>query len=117
MNWNCQKELDKLVSDFNASLTDHLDMKYIQALSKLSNQSESDKKLTTEILKTYFKRSGFVENYLLGRTIYVSGFVCAEIKENCVELWHDTKNKIGSVFINNSLLTGLPISINYMNRL
>jgi hypothetical protein len=47
----------------------------------------------------------------------VKDFTCVFVNKNVIEVWHDKTKNNKSVFINESLLTGLPITLNYMERI
>jgi hypothetical protein len=95
-------------------ISDFIEMKCISALS---SGEETPKELTNKLIESYLKKRGYVMNYILGRTIMVKGFVCAFIGDGFVEVWHDTFSHKKSVFIADSLLTGLPITMDYMERI
>jgi len=97
--------------DFNQ----HVEMLYIQAKSHISE--ESVKEINEKLIETYLKKQGYTMNYLLGKSIMVKGFTCVFVNKNTVEVWHDTPTKNKSVFVNESLLTGLPITLKYMEKI
>lgn len=101
----------KAMFNFN----EHVEMLHIQAKSKIS--AESVKELNESNVEDYLKKRGYTMNYLLGKRVMVKDFTCVFVTKTYIEVWHDkTKNK-KSVFIHESLLTGLPITLNYMERL
>ncbi len=107
--------------DAEDRLKNLIEMLYIQAMSKLSPnvKKETDKNISQQLIEKYLKRRGYTQNYILNRPIMVNGFVCVYIGDDYVEIWHDSINKLKrkSVFINEDLLTGLPITLNYMERI
>lgn len=111
-------EVDSFIKDAEGNIKEYIDMLYIQAISKLSpeRKKETSKKLDNKLLEDYFKKRGYISNLILGRPVMVKGFVCAFIGNDYVEVWHD-KASNQSVFVNNSLITGLPITLNYMERI
>lgn len=101
----------KALNNFN----EYVEMLYIQAKSKISN--ESIKELNNDLIEDYLKKRGYTMNYILGKRIMFKNFTCVYIDKNFVEVWHDKTKNNKSVFINESLLTGLPITLNYMERI
>jgi len=101
----------KAIFDFN----EYVEMLYIQAKSKVSKEIE--KLIDEKLIEDYLKKRGYIMNYVLGKRVMVKDFTCVFIKDNYVEVWHDKSNNNKSVFINESLLTGLPIILNYMERI
>lgn len=101
----------KALTNFN----EHLEMLYIQALSKLS--IDSDKKVTEDLIENYLKKRGYTMNYVLNKRVMVKDFTCVYFENDTVEVWHDKANNNKSVFIKESLLTGLPLTLNYFERI
>ena len=97
------------------NLKDHIEMLYIQAKSKVSK--ESVKEIDEKLIDEYLKKRGYTMNYILGKRIMVKDFTCVFVDENVIEIWHDKTPNNKSVFVNESLLTGLPITLNYMERI
>jgi len=117
MKWDCQNELDLLIYKLNNKLSEHLDILYINAISKnILTKEDSDKKIRKENIEKLLKQRGYSMNYLLGRTVMVKAFTCVYIGDEYVEVWHDVKNS-KSGFIHDSLLTGLSITLDYMERI
>lgn len=94
---------------------EHLEMLYIQTKSKVSG--ELPKEINEKQLEDYLKKRGYTMNYVLGKRVMVKDFTCVYIEKNIVEVWHDKAKNNKSVFVNESLLTGLPITLNYMERI
>ncbi|ENA1795742.1 hypothetical protein ABF176_002592 [Flavobacterium psychrophilum] len=94
---------------------EHVEMICIQAKSKVS--TESVKEIDEKLIEDYLKKRGYTMNYILGKRIMVKGFTCVFVDKNVVEVWHDKTKNNKSVFVNESLLTGLPITLNYMERI
>jgi hypothetical protein len=97
--------------NFNA----HVEMLYIQAKSKVSK--ECVKEIDEKLIEDWLKKRGYTMNYVLGKRVMVKDFTCVFVEGNVVEIWHDKIPNNKSVFINESLLTGLPITLNYMERI
>lgn len=94
---------------------EHVEMLYIQAKSKVSK--ESVKEIDEKLIEDYLKKRGYTMNYILGKRVMVKDFTCVFVAGNIVEVWHDKSQNNKSVFVNESLLTGLPITLNYMERI
>lgn len=92
-----------------------LEMLYIQAKSKVSKESE--KVIDEKLIEDYLKKRGYTMNYLLGKRVMIKDFTCVFIDKDIVEVWHDKIPNNKSVFVKESLLTGLPITLNYMERI
>jgi hypothetical protein len=91
------------------------EMIYIQEMSKVSK--ESVKEIDEKLIEDYLKKRGYTMNYILGKKVMVKDFTCVFVDKNVVEVWHDKSQNNKSVFVNESLLTGLPITLNYMERI
>ena len=96
-------------------IDDHIEMLYIQAVSKLSNGIK--KEISVPLMNDYLKKRGYTMNYVLGKVVMMKGFTLVHVQDDYVEIWHDKANNNKSVFVNESLLTGLPITLNYMERI
>ena len=97
------------------NVKEHVEMIYIQAKSKVSK--ESVKEIDEKLIEDYLKKRGYTMNYILGKRVMVKDFTCVFVAGNIVEVWHDKSQNNKSVFVNESLLTGLPITLNYMERI
>jgi len=93
----------------------YVEMLYIKEHSRPSRVND-DKGINIEILEKYLKKRGYVANNVLGKRVMVKAFTCVHVTDECVEIWHDVPNT-KTFFINESLLTGLPISLDYMERI
>lgn len=102
---------------FNAinNVRDYIEMICIQAKSKVSK--ESVKEIDEKLVEDYLKKRGYTMNYILGKRVMVKDFTCVFVDKNVVEVWHDKANNNKSVFVNENLLTGLPITLNYMEKI
>lgn len=105
------------------NMSHFIEMLYLNAKSKLEYiQLNRDspiriiKVIDDKILAKYLRRRGYVENYVSGRLIYTKDFTCVHIEKEHIEVWHDIKNS-KPVFVSSSLLTGLPITLDYMERI
>lgn len=94
---------------------EHVEMLYIQAKSKVSK--ESVKEIDEKMIEDYLKKRGYTMNYVLGKRVMTKDFTCVFVDKNIVEVWHDKVQNNKSIFVNESLLTGLPITLNYMERI
>lgn len=94
---------------------EHVEMLFIQ--SKSIQHEDSIKLLDEKLIEDYLKKRGYTMNYVSGKRVMVKDFVCVFIGIDFIEIWHDKANNNKSVFVKESLLTGLPITLNYMERL
>ena len=86
-------------------------------VSQSRSKKDTSKKLDDKLIEKFLKKRGYTMNYMLGKPIMVKGFTCVYVQDDYVEVWHDKTNNDKSVFVNESLLTGLPITLNYMERI
>ena len=100
-----------VIHNFN----EYIEMLYIQAKSKISK--ESVKEIDEKSIEDWLKKRGYTMNYVLGKRVMVKEFTCVFVNKNVIEVWHDKTKNNKSVFINESLLTGLPITLDYMERI
>lgn len=116
---------DNLYKQALNNFHEKLEMHYIHAVSKLSLDKETLKhkrkilytnKLDTELIEKYLKVKGYVLNVVLGEPVFTKGFVCVQIHKNNIEVWIDKIKSPKSVFVNESYLTGLPLTLNYMEK-
>jgi hypothetical protein len=107
--------IEQIFKEAKERINTHIEMLYIQALSKIQSK-ESSKEVTEKMIENYLKKRGYIQNTLSGEKVFTKDFVVVKILDNEVELWHDIPAS-ASLFVNNSLLTGLPISLNYMERI
>ena len=119
MKWDCDYKIDQMVIDAKRNVNDYIEMLYIQSVSKLypKTKSDTDKKLDSKLIEEFLKKRGYTMNYVLGKTVMVKGFTCVYVQNDYVEVWHDKTSNNKSIFVNESLLTGLPITLNYMERI
>jgi hypothetical protein len=96
-------------------INDHIEMLYIQALSSIGTQ-DTDKSINNDALEAYLKSRGYTHNTIKKRQVMAKDFTCVVIHDDKVEVWHDVNNS-KSAFIHGSLLTGLPITLDYYERL
>ncbi len=119
MKWDCDDKIDQMFVDSKRKIDDYIDMLIIQALSSLSPKTKRDtkKEINHKLIEEFLKRRGYTMNYILGKTVMVKAFTCVYVQDDYVEVWHDKTNNNKSVFIKESLLTGLPITLDYMERI
>lgn len=110
-------KIKDIVSDASNRMEEHIQMLYIQSLSISNPKTESSKDFSDDAIELYLKKRGYGMNYVKGDRVMVKDFTCVKVQDDYVEVWHDIGCNNGSVFINNSLLTGLPITLNYMERI
>lgn len=116
MKWDCDNIIEQIIKNGERNVRDHIEMIYMQAISKPKSKDHFPKELNQKMIEDFLKRRGYVINHVSGRMIMVNKFTCVYIGKNYVEVWHDIKGS-KSVFIKDSLLTGLPITLNYMERI
>tara|TARA_R110000823_G_C15544401_1_gene458526 strand:- start:14 stop:373 length:360 start_codon:yes stop_codon:yes gene_type:complete len=119
MIWNCDNKIDQMFKEAKRDVNDYIQMLYIQALSKVFSKTENDtyKIIDSKLIEDFLKKRGYTMNYVSGKMVMVKDFTCVYVQDDYVEVWHDKTNNDKSVFINESLLTGLPITLNYMERI
>ncbi len=109
--------IEMLLKQSAERVNDFIEMRYITELSRIEGAKESNKEVAKPMIEKFIKSKGYTMNYILGRTALVKGFVCIIVEESHVEIWHDKTGNKNSQFIHESLLTGLPIALNYMERI
>jgi hypothetical protein len=115
--------IETLFKKAQERIDDHIEMLYISALSKgRKSNKDIDKSLNNTLIEKYLKRRGYIENVVLGNVIFTKGFVCVKIhtvknETDHIEIWCDILNKGKSQYIHQSLLTGLPVALNYFERI
>ena len=116
MDWN--KYIDSITKKALKNNEDFIDMLMIQAKSKClpDSKSDLDKTIDKKLIETFLKKRGYTMNYVLGRSVMVRGFVCVFNGGDYIEVFHDLRNS-KSVFVKESLLTGLPLTLEYMERI
>ena len=108
--------IKRLTIEAQNRLDNYIDMLYVKSYSYLKD-SDTDKTIEEEELEKYLFKRGYVLNYVRGERILTKGFVCVKINDTYIETWHDKANNDKSVFVKESVLTGLPITLNYMESL
>lgn len=114
---NIKNKVKQLTVDFNHRMDNYIQMLYIQALSKPYPIDSIDKNINEDLIDDYLKKRGYTMNYVLGKKVMVKDFTVVYNKGNSIEVWHDKSNNNKSVFVNESLLTGLPVTLDYMERI
>jgi hypothetical protein len=119
MKWDCDDKIEQIVKDAKDNINDYIEMLYIQAVSKISLNIKKDTKkvIDSKLIEEFLIKRGYTINYILGKTVMVKSFTCVYVQDDYVEVWHDKTNNDKSVFVNDSLLTGLPITLNYMEQI
>ena len=98
----------KTLKNFN----EYVELLYISVLSRAK---ETDKQITEEMIEIYLKKRGYTTNYVSGKRIMIKDFTCVYYNCGILEIWHDIKNS-KTMFIKESLLTNLPIMLDYMEK-
>ena len=104
------------------NVKEHVEMLYIQAKSKTDTiiekgRLETIKYIDEKLIENYLKKRGYTMNYILENRVMVKGFTVVRVESTFIEVWHDKIKNNKSVFVNESLLTGLPITLDYMERI
>jgi hypothetical protein len=109
------KNIEQMFTEANHQVNDFINMRVIQELSK---SDETNKTIDENVIDSYLKRRGYIMNYVLGRKVATKDFTVVHNTGTHIEVWHDLPGRQGkSVFVKNSLLTGLPITLNYMEKI
>ena len=111
--------IDDLCQKTLSNINDFIEMLYIQGKSKanLIGIPDTKKIIDDKLIEDYLKKRGYTMNYVLGKRVMIKDFTCVFVGENYAEVWHDKTNSKASVYVSESLLTGLPITLNYMERI
>lgn len=96
------------------NIKEHIEMLFIQTKSIAK---ETEKLINEKLIEDYLKKRGYTMNYVLGKRVMVKDFTCVFVTDYYIEVWHDKSKNNKSVFVSESLLTGLPITLNYMERI
>lgn len=107
--------IETLTQQAKNHITEYIEMLYIQA--KSTKNRESVKYIDKKSIENYLEKRGYTMNYVLGKKVMVKGFTVVSTNKTEVEVWHDKIKNNKSVFVKESLLTGLPITLDYMERL
>jgi hypothetical protein len=74
-------------------------------------------KTTVPVLEKFLQRRGYFQNKILdGSPIWTKDFTCVRVLEREIMVWHDIPNS-KPLLIKESFLTGLPITLKYMERI
>ena len=119
MSLSFDSYIDSLFIDAKRRIDEFIEINIINAKTRLLNigVKEISKGTNQNLIEKYLKRRGYVENYVLGRLVFTKGFTVVCVHDDFIEVWHDKTNNNKSVFIHESELTGLPITLNYMERI
>ena len=113
MNWKCDHKINLLFIEAKYRIEEAIELSYINILSK---SNSCDRTITNKLIEKYLERRGYVVNTLSRNRLLTKGFVCVAIHNNYIEIWHDIPNNKSS-FVNDSLLTGLPIALRYYEKI
>lgn len=110
--------IELLVIQTKQKFREYIDMLYIQAKSKLDvkDVKDIDKNISEELIENFLKKRGYTMNYILGKRVMIKDFTCVFVANSHIEIWHDIPNS-KSVYITQSYLTNLPITLNYMENI
>ena len=114
-NMSLSAYIESLYHNAINSFHDKLEMHYIHAVSHINKQSNKD--LSKELIESWLKKRGYALNYIMKKPVMTKGFVVVSLQDGFIEVWHDIPKRQSSVFIKESVLTGLPITLNYMERI
>lgn len=106
------KNLDQLLKD----LYIYIDLQTTSEIFKLNYNTITFKNPNQNQLEDYLKSKGYLQDRILNRHCFIKGFVCVLITDSFIEIWHDLPNS-KSLFITMSQLTGLPIALEYMEKI
>lgn len=106
-------DIDTLFKEARNNIQQHIELLVIQA----NSFDGINKKCNESLIEFYLKRRGYTLNNILKRPVWVKDFTCVYIDDNFIEVWHDRTKNNKSVFITDSLLTGIPITLNYMEKI
>ena len=113
MKWKCDHKINLLFIEARSRIDEAIELSYINILSK---SNSSDRTITNKLIEKYLERRGYVVNTLSRNRLLTKGFVCVAIHNNYIEIWHDIPNSKSS-FVNDSLLTSLPIALRYYEKI
>jgi len=116
---NLNNYIDFLYKQAINNITEYIEMKYIQNISKseLNNTDEILKVIDDKLIEDYLKKRGYTMNYILQKRVMVKDFTCVYVYKNYIEIWHDKIDNNKSIFIKENYLTSLPITLNYMETI
>jgi len=119
MKWDCEDKINQTIRESEQRIADYIDMLHLQAESKFLVKTKNDtvKVINSKLIGDFLRKRGYSMNYILDKAVMVKGFTCVYVSGDYVEVWHDKTNNDKSIFIHESLLTGLPITLNYMERI
>ena len=106
------KDLDQIIKD----LHNYIDLQTISEIFKLNYGNRTFESPNQNELKDYLKNKGYMQDRILSKHCFSKGFVCVLVTDSFIEIWHDLPNS-KSLFITMSQLTGLPIALEYMERI
>lgn len=114
---NLDIKINNIVKEAKSNVSNYIDLLYISCLSKINhNPTETNKIATKKIIENYLeKKRNYQRLELLDKTIYIKNFTCVYVCDKYVEIWNDIKNS-KSLFIENSTLTSLPLSLDYFEQ-
>ena len=116
MEITLDKYIDTLYKQALTNFRDKLEMHYISA--KCFGGKTINKELADESIEKYSKKRGYILNSILGKPVWTKGFVAVHVKDCKIEIWHDIpRTKTKPMYINESVLSGLPLFLNYMESI
>lgn len=121
IKFKCESDIELRLIESKKKISDYIDMLCLDAYSRLDNPKENvfaKRTLTKEAIEEYLmKKRRYVQNIVSGKIIYTHGFVCVSLDGNCISVWHDTRLNPNVVVLKDGFLTGLPITLNYMESI
>ena len=112
---NLDTYIENLYNAAQINFREHLEMLYIQA--KSFTKESVNKNIDEKLIDEYLKKRGYTMNYILNKRVMIKDFTCVFVNKKHIEIWHDKSQNKELVFINESYLTNLPITLNYMERI
>jgi len=112
--------MEKL-KELKSNLFDFIDLLAEQKKWELSTKITNETMLPVfnkSVGENFLKKRGyFLSGFVLnGKPIWMKDFVCVQIEDNLIRVWHDLP-KAKPSFIHQSFITGLPIALNYFERI
>jgi hypothetical protein len=105
-------KLDSLKRDLHKAIDkDAADLTFI-----IKDPQTVDAKTFSIDAEDYLKKRGYIIRVINGRTIFQKNFVVVELVGETIEIWHDIPGSKKFV-ITESKFTGLPLALDYFERL
>lgn len=111
--------MEKYHTDLNHIIKDlhnYIDLQTTSEIFKLNYNTITFKNPNQNQLEEYLKSKNYLQDRILNKHCFIKGFICVLVTDSFIEIWHDLPNS-KSLFITMSQLTGLPIALEYMERI